>query len=53
MDNYSTDINAIVTTDEGAYQIYTIEGKPVDGLQKGVNIIRYSDGLTKKVYSPF
>ena len=29
--------------------IYAIDGKPVETLQKGVNIIRYSDGQTKKV----
>ena len=30
--------------------IYAIDGKPVETLQKGVNIIRYSDGSIKKVY---
>ena len=39
-----------VIADDGTYQIYTIDGKPVEALQKGVNIIRYSDGTTKKVY---
>lgn len=31
-------------------QIFTPDGKPVEALQKGVNIIRYSDGQTKKVF---
>ena len=35
--------------DEGKYQIYTLDGTPVETLQQGVNIIRYSDGSTKKV----
>ncbi|MBR1667686.1 MAG: hypothetical protein IJ693_05320 [Bacteroidaceae bacterium] len=30
-------------------KIYTQEGKPTKTLQKGVNIIRYSDGQVKKV----
>ena len=38
-----------VVADDDTYQIYTIDGKPVETLQKGVNIIRYSDGQTKKV----
>jgi hypothetical protein len=29
---------------------FFIDGKPVEALQKGVNIIRYSDGQTKKVF---
>ncbi len=28
---------------------YTIDGKRIDNLQKGINIIKYSDGTTKKV----
>lgn len=47
-----TFIDAIedVIADNSTYQIYTIDGKPVEALQKGVNIIRMSDGTTKKVY---
>lgn len=47
-----TFIDAIedVNADDSTYQIYTIDGKPVEALQKGVNIIRMSDGTTKKVY---
>ena len=36
-----------------SYQIFRIDGRPVSTLQKGVNIIRYLDGQTKKVYIPF
>lgn len=45
----STNIDVVVTTDGATYQIYTPDGKPIETLQKGVNIIRYSDGQTKKV----
>ena len=38
----------IVNNDD--YQIYTTDGKHIETLQKGVNIIRYSDGTSKKVY---
>lgn len=45
-----TFIDAIegVTAADDEYQIYTIDGKPVETLQKGVNIIRFSNGTTKK-----
>lgn len=39
-----------VIADDSTYQIYTIDGKPAEALQKGVNVIRMSDGTTKKVY---
>ena len=47
-----TFIDAIedVIADDGTYQIFTLDGKPVESLQKGVNIIRYSNGTTKSVY---
>ena len=45
----STDINSVVA-DGGTYQIYTVDGKQVDALQQGVNIIRYSNGTSQKVY---
>jgi uncharacterized repeat protein (TIGR02543 family) len=46
-----TFIDAIegVTAADDEYQIYTIDGKPVETLQKGVNLIRFSNGTTKKV----
>ena len=31
-------------------QIYTIDGKPTDVMQRGLNIIRMKDGTTKKVW---
>lgn len=46
----STGINTITAINNVEYQIFTADGKPVETLQKGVNIIRYSDGQTKKVY---
>ena len=39
-----------VIANDNTYQIYTIDGKPINSLQKGVNIIRYSNGQTKKVF---
>ena len=39
-----------VVVNDGPYQIYTIDGEQVENLHQGVNIIRYSDGTTKKVY---
>lgn len=38
-----------VVVDDGIYQIYSPDGKPVDTLQKGVNIIRKQNGIVKKV----
>ncbi len=35
-----------VIANDNTYQIYTIDGKPVNSLQKGVNIIRYPNGQT-------
>jgi len=46
----ATDINAIKTVNDATFQIYTLDGKQVEALQPGVNIIRYSDGKTKKVF---
>lgn len=39
-----------VIADDGTYQIFTLDGRLVESLQKGVNIIRYSNGTTKSVY---
>ena len=46
-----TFIDAIedVITDDCEYRIFTIDGKPIDTLQKGINIIRYTDGKVTKV----
>ena len=43
------DAIADVKATEGDYQIYTIDGKAISTLQKGVNIIRYTNGKVKKV----
>ena len=39
-----------VLVDDEKYQIYTPNGTPVETLQKGVNILHYSNGSTKIVY---
>lgn len=46
----STGIDAATTANEGTHQFYTIDGTPAKTLQKGVNIVHYSDGTSKKVY---
>ena len=45
-----TDIDSITIEENDCYQIYTPDGKSVETMQKGVNIIRYSNGTTKSVY---
>ena len=47
--DYSDDITDVATDDE-SYQIFTLDGKSVEILHKGVNIIRFSNGTTKSVY---
>ncbi len=44
----ATDIRAILA-DESDVKIFTVSGKPLNSLQKGVNIIRTRDGKTKKM----
>ena len=39
-----------VIADDGTYEIYTTDGKRIETLQKGVNIIKYRNGSTQKVY---
>ncbi len=43
------DENETENTDSEIIQIFTIDGKQVNTLQNGVNILRMSDGSTKKV----
>ncbi len=38
-----------VIANDDEYQIYTLDGKPIETLQKGVNVIRMRDGQVKKV----
>lgn len=42
-------INDDNTAAEGKYEIYSLDGKRLTDLQKGVNIIRYPNGKTNKV----
>ena len=44
----ATDIK-VVLADESDVKIYTVSGKPLNNLQKGVNILRYKDGRTQKL----
>ena len=44
-----TGIEEIMSNVNGDVMIFTIDGKRVDNLKKGMNIIRMSDGTTRKV----
>lgn len=46
----ATSVGAIQPTSFSSFQVFTPDGIPMNTLQKGVNIIRYSDGQTKKVF---
>ncbi|SHK33298.1 Leucine rich repeat-containing protein [Xylanibacter ruminicola] len=42
-------INGVLIENGGKAKIFSIDGKPLSRLQKGINIIRMDDGTTKKV----
>ncbi len=42
-------IDSVSTDDADVTGYYTIDGKAVDVPQRGINIIRYSDGTTRKI----
>lgn len=42
------DIEEVIANDD-QYQIYALDGMPIETLQKGVNIIKYKNGKVKKV----
>ena len=44
-----TGIEQIMSNANGDIMIFTIDGKRVDNLKKGMNVIRMKDGTTKKV----
>lgn len=46
----ATNLRSISTDDSNIEGIYTINGVKVDHPAKGVNIVRYNDGSTKKIY---
>jgi len=46
---YTTGVNAIGAGENSNAKIYSIDGKQLEKPQKGLNIIRMSDGTTKKV----
>ena len=47
--NEYTGIEAIIVDIESGAKIYSLDGKPQDSLQKGVNIVRMKNGTMKKV----
>ena len=44
-----TGIEQIISDENGKAMIFTIDGKRVDNLKKGVNIVHMKDGTTRKV----
>lgn len=46
----ATNLRSISSDDANIEGIYTINGVKVDHPAKGVNIVRYNDGSTKKIY---
>ena len=44
-----TGIEQIMGSENGNAMIFTIDGKRVDNLKKGLNVIRMKDGTTRKV----
>ena len=46
---YTTGIDAIMVGECGDAKIYTLDGKQLEKPQKGLNIIRMSDGTVKKI----
>ena len=49
-DDFETGISH-VSEDNPVMEVYTIDGKRIVGLQRGMNIIRTKDGKTRKVYA--
>lgn len=47
--NEATDINGVWIDDGGRAKIFSIDGKPLNNLQKGINIIGMANGKTMKV----
>lgn len=47
--NEATDINGVWIDDGVRAKIFSIDGKPLNNLHKGINIIRMDNGKTKKV----
>ena len=45
---YITDIRGICAG-EMKYEIFTIDGKPSETMLPGINVIRFSNGTTRKV----
>ena len=43
-----TAINLTPAFTQGEENVYDLSGRKTDKLQKGINIIRYSDGSSKK-----
>ena len=47
--SFAVDAIESVIAGDSEYQIFTIDGAPIETLQKGVNIIKYKNGTSKKI----
>lgn len=47
--NNSTDINELKINKDLSFKIYTVDGKQISKLQKGINIIRFRNGVSKTI----
>ena len=43
-------VNAATANESEVVAIYNLSGAPLPSLQKGINVVKYSDGSFKKVY---
>lgn len=47
--NNTTGVNGLTIDKDSSYKIYTVDGKQISRLQKGVNIIRFNNGISKLI----
>ena len=45
----TTGIEDLQEKKSAKYSIFTVDGKHIESLQKGINLIRFDNGQTKKV----
>ena len=47
--NEASGVRPVWANEDGNAQIFSLDGKPLNELQKGVNIVRMSNGLVRKL----
>jgi len=45
----STGINGLTRDKDSSFKIYTVDGKQISSFQKGINIIKFKNGITKLI----